>query len=67
MKEIIMVLIISCTKGNFGYNNKYKNDINYYFNNIDKLNENTVPYIIEKAEKGNNKALFLYMFIKQKS
>ncbi len=63
MRIIIMIFIsiTACTKNNFIYNNKYKNDVEYYFNNVDKLDKNIISYIIEKAEEGDNKALFLYV------
>ena len=63
MKILIIVFMIACTKGNFIYDRKYKNDIEYYFNNLDKLNKNNISYVIEKAAGGDIKALFLYIYL----
>lgn len=63
MRSVIIMLIISCSKNNFIYDNKYKNDIKYCFNNLHKLNTNNISWIIEKAKKGDNKALFLYIYL----
>ena len=68
--KIIMIIIastlIGCSKNNFKYNTMCKNNTDYYFDNLDKLDENIIFYIIEEAEKENNKAIFIYIYLLNK-